>query len=65
MELKDITTIEIDQNLTKEQKIAKLIEELQDPYKFKVGNVTVNVAFDKNGETLQEMMLQYFKKVMI
>lgn len=65
MELKDITKIEIDSCLTKEQKIKKLVQELINPYEFKVGDVLVKVSFNKNGTTLQEMMLQYFKMAAI
>ncbi len=61
MELKDITTVKIDSALPKEQKIKKFIEDLQNPYEFKVGDILVKVSFDNEGAVLQEAMLRYFK----
>ncbi len=60
MELKDITTVKIDSALPKEQKIKKFIEDLQNPYEFKVEDILVKVSFDNEGAVLQEAMLRYF-----
>lgn len=65
MELKDITTVKIDSSLPKEQKIKQFIEDLENPYEFKVGDVLVKVSFNDGGTVLQETMLQYFKMAAI
>lgn len=65
MKLKDITTVKIDSALPKEQKIKKFIEDLQNPYEFKAGDVLVKVSFNNEGTALQEKMLQYFKMAVI
>lgn len=60
----EIDKVEIDTSLPKEEKIKEFVKQIQDPYRFKAGDVTVNVAFDENGLTLQDKMLQYFRLIM-
>lgn len=60
----EIEKVEIDTSLPKEEKIEKFVKEIRNPYRFKVGDIIVNVAFDENGLTLQDKMMQYFRMIM-
>lgn len=60
----EIEKVEIDTSLSKEEKIEEFVKEIRNPYRFKVGDIIVNVAFDENGLTLQDKMLQYFRMIM-
>lgn len=60
----EIEKVEIDSSLPKEEKIEEFVKEIRNPYRFKVGDIIVNVAFDENGLTLQDKMMQYFRLIM-
>lgn len=60
----EIEKVEIDTSLSKEEKIEEFVKEIRNPYRFKVGNIIVNVAFNENGLTLQDKMMQYFRMIM-
>lgn len=60
----EIEKVEIDTSLPKEEKIEEFVKEIRNPYRFKVGDIIVNVAFDENGLTLQDKMMQYFRLIM-
>lgn len=60
----EIEKVEIDISLPKEEKIEEFVKEIRNPYRFKVGDIIVNVAFDENGLTLQDKMMQYFRLIM-
>lgn len=60
----EIEKVEIDTSLPKEEKIEEFVKEIRNPYRFKVGDIIVNVVFDENGLTLQDKMMQYFRLIM-
>lgn len=60
----EIEKVEIDTSLSKEEKIEEFVKEIRNPYRFKVGDIIVNVAFNENGLTLQDKMMQYFRLIM-
>lgn len=60
----EIEKVEIDTSLPKKEKIEEFVKEIRNPYRFKVGDIIVNVAFDENGLTLQDKMMQYFRMIM-
>lgn len=60
----EIEKVAIDTSLSKEEKIEEFVKEIRNPYRFKVGDIIVNVAFDENGLTLQDKMMQYFRLIM-
>lgn len=60
----EIEKVEIDTSLSKEEKIEEFVKEIRNPYRFKVGDIIVNVAFNENGLTLQDKMMQYFRMIM-
>lgn len=63
-EIVEIETVKIDASLSKENKITKFVCDIKNPYKFKAGDIIVNVTFDKNGPSLQDRMLQYLRVIM-
>lgn len=60
----EIEKVEIDTSLPKKEKIEEFVKEIRNPYRFKAGDIIVNVAFDENGLTLQDKMIQYFRMIM-
>lgn len=62
---RDLMTVKIDSGLMKEERIKRFIEDIQNPYAFKVGGMKVRVTFHKGGVSLQEAMMQYFRRTVI
>lgn len=58
-DLVDITKINIDENLTKEEKIKEFFKQIKNPYYFKIGDICINVEYNKNGPTFEECIKQY------
>ena len=48
-ELVDIREIRIDESLPPEKRIQSYLEQIKDPYNFRVGKVKVHCTFTKNG----------------
>lgn len=55
-ELKDIRGIHIDTSLPVTERILSFIDQLDNPYMFKVGDINVKVSYNENGPTLQESL---------
>ncbi len=51
-DLKDINDIEIDDSLPYELKVLKFIQQIKNPYFFKVGDVIVNSAYNEPKENI-------------
>lgn len=51
--LVDIQNVQIDTSLSENERIRSFVEQVRDPYRFKVGDVVVNVLY-KGQETLNE-----------
>ena len=64
-DLVDITTIKIDKNLCKEERIKQYIEQIKNPYCFKYKNFKIQVCFneDENAKTLEQCLTTYFKNL--
>lgn len=63
-EIVNIEGLEIDTSLPKAERINQFVRDVRNPYRFKVDNIVVNVAFTENGGTLQEKLQQYLGLVM-
>lgn len=59
----DMNMIHIDTSLPKEQRIKKFVEDIKNPYCFRVGNVIVRTSFKQGSPKLQETMKEYFKSI--
>lgn len=64
-EIVDIEKIDIDTSMTKEIRIRQFVKEIKNPYRFKVEDMIVNVAFAGNGNTLQDRLHQYFQLLIV
>ena len=56
IELVDISTISIDKNLPKHERIMEFIRQIKNPYRFKCGKFVVTAHFADNGITLEDCL---------
>lgn len=63
--LVDLSSVSIAHAVSKEERIKKYIEDIGDPYNFKVGDMEVSVSFESDGESLQRKMEKYFETMII
>ena len=52
--LVDIRDVKVDRSLPVEDRIRSYVEQVRDPYCFRVGDVKVRVSFASNGRTLND-----------
>lgn len=64
-ELVDIKDIEIDYSLPVNERILNYINEIKNPYCFKVNGVTVKLEFSENNCTLEDSIIAYLKNKMV
>ena len=58
IELVDISTVRVDQSLSKTEKIIEFVRQLNgDPLHYKCGKFTVNAIHPDDGPTLEECLL--------
>lgn len=59
--LVDIRDVKIDRSLPVEERMKSYVEQIKNPYMFKVGNTIVRVSYKEDGPSFQEvfnLMLQ-------
>ena len=56
--LVDVTTIIIDENLSKEERVKEYLRQVKNPYCFKVGDVVVKCSYSNDGVTLKDRFEQ-------
>ena len=61
-DLVDLKDIRIDKDSSVQSKIASFIEQIKNPYFFKVGKIAVKLNFDEEGPTFQERLLNSLKE---
>lgn len=52
--LVDIRDVKIDRNLPQEERVKSFVEQIKNPYYFRVGNVKVRVEYSGRKETMTE-----------
>lgn len=52
--LVDICSVEIDETKPVEQRVRGFLEQIKNPYCFRVGKVVVKVEFSQNGKSFEE-----------
>ncbi|MBE5900546.1 MAG: hypothetical protein E7280_01435 [Lachnospiraceae bacterium] len=57
--LVDITTIEIDESLSKEERVAEFLRQVKNPYCFRVGKMVVKNVYSNDGVSLRERFEQF------
>lgn len=58
-ELIDLKEIKIDEEASKKQRIQQFVEQIKNPFCFKVGEIVVSVGFSNDGISFEERMKQY------
>lgn len=59
--LEDISGMEIDLSLPREERCRRFLEAVRNPYCYRVGKVVVKVRFADTGRTLDEMLEHYIR----
>lgn len=52
--LVDLNTVVIDESLPVSDRVASFVEQIRNPYCFRVGNIAVKVKYKENGPTFQQ-----------
>ena len=52
--LLDIRDVKLDSSMEQADRVRSFIQQVKNPYRFKVGDVVVNVAYTNGGATLNE-----------
>ena len=52
--LVDIRDVKLDSSMEQADRVRSFIQQVKNPYRFKVGEVVVNVAYTNGGATLNE-----------
>ena len=50
----DIRNVKLDRNLGQAERVRSFLQQIKNPYCFKVGDVVVNVAYTEGGATLND-----------
>lgn len=53
-QLVDLNTVVIDENQSVEERLESFIEQIKNPYCFRVGDIVVKVVYKENGPTFQQ-----------
>jgi hypothetical protein len=61
--LVDITSIEVNPELSKNERIKAFVEQIKNPYLFKCGKIIVQIGFADTNITLNERMETYLKSL--
>ena len=56
--LVDIRNVNIEMELTREERVKSFVDQIKDPYCFKVGTVVVNVSYSDSGATLNDRFVE-------
>lgn len=59
--LVDVTKIEIDESLPKEERLREFIRQVKNPYCFRLGDVIVKNTYSGDGVTLKERFEQFVR----
>ena len=60
-DLVDIRSVKIDSTKCVEERIFDFIQQIKNPYVFKVGDIAVKVNYNENGPTFQEKFQNFLK----
>ena len=52
--LVDLDTVRIDESLPVSERISSFVQQIKNPYCFRVGNVAVKVRYNENGPSFQQ-----------
>ena len=55
-ELVDIREVTVDKELPKAERIAAIVRQIKNPYRFRCGDFVVNACFAQGGATIEECL---------
>lgn len=58
--LVELSSITINPDLKKEERLAEYIQQIRNPYCFVCDGIVVKVSFNKTGKSLEETLSNYF-----
>lgn len=58
--LAELSSITINPDLKKEERLAEYIQQIRNPYCFVCDGIVVKVSFNKTGKSLEETLSNYF-----
>ncbi len=61
-DLVDVTGFTFDKTIPQEERLARLIERVKNPYCYRVGPMAVKLEFPENGPTLDELLIDLLKR---
>lgn len=53
-DLVDIRNVHVDSNQSTEERVKSFVEQIGDPYNFKVGNVVVHISYSDNEKSIND-----------
>ncbi len=57
----DINNVRINMNDTKNDKISKFIDDIRNPYLYRVNDVIVKVNFNAGGKSFEDALIDFYK----
>ena len=61
-DLVDVTGFTFDETIPQEERLARLIERVKNPFCYRVGPMAVKIEFTENGPLLHELLIDFFKR---
>ncbi len=55
-DLVDIRDVQVDKDLSKQDRVAEFVRQIKDPYHFRCGKFVVTARFAEDGPTLEECL---------
>ncbi len=59
--LVDIRDVCIDETLPRDERFRSFLKQIKNPFVFKCGNIVIKTTYAKNGVTMEDCLVQYFK----
>ena len=59
--LVDLNSVTIDESLPVPERVASFLEQIKNPYCFRIGNVAVKVVYNDEGPTFQQNLIDLIK----
>ena len=54
--LEDIRDVNVDKDLSRQERIAEFVRQIRDPYRFRCGKFTVTARFAEDGPSLEDCL---------
>lgn len=61
--LVDLNSVKIDESLPVPERVASFLEQIKNPYCFRIGNVAVKVSYKEDGPTFQQNLIDLMRTI--